>query len=341
MKVSVVVATYNGERHLEQQLDSILKQTALPDECVVSDDGSTDQTITILRRFAEEAPFPVVLLMRQAPLGFAHNFASACLKASGDVVILSDQDDSWAPEKIQEIMAYFLENTEKELLIHDISICDGELQPTIRSYFSYLESQGHDPNYLVKGCATAIRQSLLRRAYPLPLAGRWTHDCRLHALASMSGTRGIIRKVLCRYRVHGSNTSGYVLPRNNWKGAISARLKKKTLDHASLAYRVLQYSSLRDMSELELREFYLAHCKARGDVIRGSGQVSTAEFDELRMANDCLNYRGQVARFESRLNRFVSYISYATRGGYSVAGGAYALLGDLAAVFRSAKRRSG
>lgn len=339
MKISVVMATYNGQKHLQEQIDSIVKQTTLPDECVISDDGSTDQTIQILNGFARNAPFPVVILTRDAPLGFAKNFATACLHASGDVVILSDQDDSWSPQKIQEIKAFFIANPEKELALHDIAICDSELRPLIDSYFSYLRSQGHDPAYLVKGCATAVKRSLLSRAYPLPENGRWTHDCRLHALASMSGTRGMIHNVLCRYRVHGSNTSGYVLPKNNWKGAISARLKRGSLKRASWAYKVLQYSSLRDISEVELREIYLAHSDFRGDVSGSRGGCVLRSFDQMKAANACLNYRSEVARRGSRLDRLIAYIRYALQGGYVDSGGVYALFGDFAAVFASGTRR--
>jgi glycosyltransferase involved in cell wall biosynthesis len=100
-RISVALCTYNGERFLHQQLDSIAMQTRLPDELVVCDDRSTDRTLAIVREFAASAPYPVRVFENQANLGFAANFEGAIRRCDGDLIALSDQDDVWYPTRLE------------------------------------------------------------------------------------------------------------------------------------------------------------------------------------------------------------------------------------------------
>lgn len=97
--VSVVMCTYNGARYIREQLDSILRQTYPASEVIVQDDGSTDGTTDIVREYAGKHPV-VRLFENEHNLGFNPNFKSAVMKATGDYVAISDQDDVWFPEKI-------------------------------------------------------------------------------------------------------------------------------------------------------------------------------------------------------------------------------------------------
>ena len=99
-KISVAMATCEGGRHLEAQLQSIAAQQRLPDELVVCDDASSDDTIEIARRFAERAPFPVRIETTEIRLGITANFERAVSLCAADVILLADQDDVWLPEKI-------------------------------------------------------------------------------------------------------------------------------------------------------------------------------------------------------------------------------------------------
>lgn len=108
MRVSIAMATFNGARFLAEQLHSFTTQTRLPDELVVSDDGSSDETLAILRTFCERSPFPVNILNNDTGLhGVYHNFANALLHATGDVIFFSDQDDVWVPEKVACILSHY------------------------------------------------------------------------------------------------------------------------------------------------------------------------------------------------------------------------------------------
>jgi glycosyltransferase involved in cell wall biosynthesis len=107
LKLSVAMATYNGERFLEEQLFSIARQIRLPDEMVVSDDGSNDGTIDILERFATSAPFPVRVYRNIKPLGYGDNFLKAASLCHGDLIAFSDQDDVWLENKLANSLSFF------------------------------------------------------------------------------------------------------------------------------------------------------------------------------------------------------------------------------------------
>ncbi len=95
------MATYNGVKYLQEQLDSFATQTILPDELVVVDDCSTDNTIAILNNFKDKAPFKTIIIKNDKNLGSTKSFEKAATKATGDLIFFSDQDDFWKPNKIE------------------------------------------------------------------------------------------------------------------------------------------------------------------------------------------------------------------------------------------------
>src|SRR5688572_14133745 len=101
-KFSVAMCTYNGARYLKEQLDSFTVQTRLPDELIVCDDGSSDETCQIVSTFAASAPFTVRLEVNQQTLGSTQNFAKAIQLCRGDLIALCDQDDVWLPGKLDK-----------------------------------------------------------------------------------------------------------------------------------------------------------------------------------------------------------------------------------------------
>lgn len=103
VSISVVMCTYNGDKYLEQQIDSILCQTYPIHELIIQDDCSTDRTVTIIEAYQKRDP-RVKLYINEAPLGFNYNFSSAFAKAEGEYIASSDQDDIWRPDKIEILM---------------------------------------------------------------------------------------------------------------------------------------------------------------------------------------------------------------------------------------------
>ncbi|MDO4628485.1 MAG: glycosyltransferase family 2 protein [Planctomycetia bacterium] len=131
---SIAMATYNGERFLQEQLDSLAIQSVLPDELVVCDDASTDETIRILRAFAETAPFPVRIVENQENIGVFRNFELVTKLCEKDIILFCDQDDVWHPEKIEKVMFVFEAEPEVGLVLHDLEDVDQNLNPLPASY---------------------------------------------------------------------------------------------------------------------------------------------------------------------------------------------------------------
>jgi glycosyltransferase involved in cell wall biosynthesis len=203
------MATYNGAKHIQEQLDSFLEQTRIPDELVVCDDGSTDDTLDILERFHVKAPFDVKIYRNEINLGFTKNFEQALLKCSGDLLFLSDQDDLWFNNKLSEVERVFLANATKLLVVSDGNLVDENLNWHGVTALSQVLSGYGSSDALVVGALTAMRKEYLSFALPVP-EGLVGHDIWLHNLARHLDTRFIIDHSLQSIRRHSSNTSNWV-----------------------------------------------------------------------------------------------------------------------------------
>jgi glycosyltransferase involved in cell wall biosynthesis len=219
--VSVVVCTYNGEKYVRDQLQSILDQTRPPDEIIISDDGSTDSTLEIVEEFASSigGPQPPVWRVetRAKPLGVSGNFASALKKARGEFIALADQDDVWEPDRLEKGLAHFHDGV---LLAHsDATLIDASGRPTGTLMSALRLTSSERRNLLrgraldallrrnvVTGATTIIRSSLLEHALPIPEG--WVHDEWLALVAAAQ--RGVVfqEDPLIRYRQHGNNEIG-------------------------------------------------------------------------------------------------------------------------------------
>lgn len=122
LSVSVAMGAYNGARFLEPQLASLAAQTRLPLELVVCDDGSTDDTVAVLERFAATAPFDVRVVRNETNLGFGANFMKAARLCRGELIAWCDQDDVWAPEKLARCGAAFEADPDAVLVVHSLQI---------------------------------------------------------------------------------------------------------------------------------------------------------------------------------------------------------------------------
>ena len=205
--VSVAMATYNGAKYVKQQLLSISNQSCPPNEIIVSDDGSSDETLEIIREFANFAPFPVKILSNAENMGYAQNFGIALSQCGGDIVFLSDQDDVWRPNKIEVVLSRFAAEPQIELLIHDLEFCNGDLIPIGQTKIERVRGMTNvDKNYVV-GMATAIRARFLKHCLPIPNVPGLSHDRWVHTCAYALGRKQIMPEVLALYRRHSSNVS--------------------------------------------------------------------------------------------------------------------------------------
>lgn len=132
MSISIAMCTYNGERYLREQLDSLSRQTCRPLELVICDDGSTDKTLQIIQDFTATAPFPVYLHVNPTNLGYADNFLKAAGLCQGEWVAFSDQDDVWMPEKIERVEQVIKQYGDDDLVMvgHTSLLSDAQLSLT-------------------------------------------------------------------------------------------------------------------------------------------------------------------------------------------------------------------
>ena len=128
MTVSVCMGIYNGEKYIEEQLDSILRQTRRAEEVILCDDCSTDRTVEIVRLFIERNGLQESwrLYCNEKNKGYPGNFYYAMGLCAGDVVFLADQDDVWAETKLERMCAVLEEHPEAEVLACKFGLMDGE-----------------------------------------------------------------------------------------------------------------------------------------------------------------------------------------------------------------------
>ena len=167
--ISVCMATYNGEKYLKEQLDSILKQIQSSDELIVSDDGSSDLTRTIVQEYQNQ--YKNIHLVNGPKCGVQKNFENALKHAKGDILFLSDQDDIWVEGKVDRVLKEF-ENKNTLCVVHDAEIVDGNLNRVQDSFFKLKNGKPGLLHNLYKnafiGCCMAFRKSVFEKSYPFP-----------------------------------------------------------------------------------------------------------------------------------------------------------------------------
>jgi glycosyltransferase involved in cell wall biosynthesis len=220
VNISIAMATYNGAKYLQEQLDSFLSQTRRPDELVVCDDDSTDATLDILDAFRRQAPFPVRIFRNETTLGYYRNFEKALSLCEGDIIFLSDQDDVWFSNKIAEMARILSTQSHVFVLQANMVLTDDELRPSSFTQLDNILSVGLTPEAFVTGCGTALRREWLAIALPFP-AQLNGHDNWIHRLARSLDVRMLYEDPLQYYRRHDGNAS-------NWK--VSRPFKTTFLD---------------------------------------------------------------------------------------------------------------
>lgn len=223
-RVDVLLATYNGSKYLADQLDSILAQTHQDFRILVSDDGSSDDTLAILQQYRAQLGERLVIVPNPFPgRGVVRNFENLMAASLADGVaqwaVFSDQDDVWLPEKIASSLAEMLriegdEGGRVPCLVHsDLTVVDDGLAVLSQSFAQYqqMEPATCSPLSLlsvnqVTGCTMMVNRALLKMALPLP-AEVIMHDWWC-GLVSGSGRRSFLATPLILYRQHGANQVG-------------------------------------------------------------------------------------------------------------------------------------
>lgn len=210
------MATYNGARYIAEQLDSLARQTLKPFELVITDDGSTDQTLYLVEAFAKTAPFPVKIFSNRMRLGYADNFLRASSLCVGDLIAFCDQDDVWLDTKLELCSTEFID-PEVLLCVHSGELWKDGVQTGVKCP-GYDRRQVYPPLTIYPllssyGFAMVVRRSLLTitdNGIRVPVDDPMAHDQWIWFLSSIFGKIVLMPDVLVLYRQHDVNLFGGV-----------------------------------------------------------------------------------------------------------------------------------
>lgn len=207
MRISVCLASYNGARYIRGQLESILGQLGIEDELVVVDDGSTDDTVSVIQSFKD----PRVRLHQNAVnLGVARTFDRALHLAQGDLIFLSDQDDRWHDNKVSVVRQLFL-SQDVDLVVHDaVVVKEGNADRS--SLFEMSKSSSGVIKNIISntytGCCMAFKKDILWKILPVPAKRGIFHDAWIGIMAECSGCKTIFIDIpLIDFNRHDCNVS--------------------------------------------------------------------------------------------------------------------------------------
>jgi Glycosyl transferase family 2 len=253
--ISVALCTYNGERFLREQLESIAAQTQLPDEIVVCDDCSSDRTLAIVREFSGRVTFQVFIHENKQPLGTTKNFEKAALHCTGDLIFFCDQDDYWFPQKIERLTAFMEQDPTLEMAFADAILVDEKRQSfdkyqlnMVRLYPRQRQQwrSGQAVDLLlegnrVAGCTTVVKRSFAQHLMPYPThIPTLIHDGWLALVAAVLGKIDFTEEVLGEYRQHSNQQIGSLTTKNG---------PPVTLDQRFNRHREEKLGPLRDKKE--------------------------------------------------------------------------------------------
>lgn len=282
--LAVVLCTYNGSEHVEEQVLSILAQAILPGEIRVYDDGSRDDTVQlVVRTWQHRGPRAGAVRLYIAPeaahsFGASKNFERAMLDTPQPIIALSDQDDVWTPDRVAAALEVLDEHPELDLVASDAVMTDGSGQAVGRTVFESQRltrterEQFRRHEYLpailrrnlFPGMTLTVRRSLIERLGPLPLGAM--HDYWAVAAAAATGRMRVIPRPLVRYRIHGGNAVGL----DTGRRSLAERVQTKARAFRAPLTDLPQWLELPDrvLATGEVEPANLLREKARFEVAR-------------------------------------------------------------------------
>ena len=216
-KIDILLATYNGEKYIKEQLESILNQTYGNFNLLISDDKSTDNTVGILKEY-EKKDNRIKVFTQKSNSGYIKNFEFLLKQVTSDYYMLSDQDDVWYKDKVSKSYDKLIKEN-LDLVFCDLEIVDKDLKTINNSMFRFLKINKRIRQYndfrliyldnCVTGCTIISRRKFLDLILPLPSTTKYlVHDYWIALVISMHGKFSYIEEPLIKYRQHGNNEIG-------------------------------------------------------------------------------------------------------------------------------------
>ena len=238
--IGTVVATYNGQKYLREQIDSILSQSIRPHKIIVIDDHSTDDTTSILADYKESYPDIVVFEENEENRGYIRTFERGITICHTEYIAISDQDDIWEVEKIEKCYRLLEQNRDAKLCFHDLILIDERGNPLGKTYWESAlmplpasgslarERLAHLVNG-VPGCTMFFSADLKEHLLPMPNS-RWSgHDWLIAVMGFFLSDPIVVREPLARYRIHPDQTCAL---------AIDMKRKKRPRKLKELPFRI-------------------------------------------------------------------------------------------------------
>ncbi len=259
-KISIALCTYNGAKFLEDQLESFLTQTRQPDELVICDDRSTDETIEIIEDFRRRAPFPIVLHRNEINLGSTKNFEQAIALCTGDLIFLADQDDVWMPAKLEKFARVFEKSASVGMVFSDAEIVDENLRSANCRLWDFTFSAERRTEALngnifqvflaqnaVTGATMAFRAERRNDFIPIPEnIPNLIHDGWISLVIAAQADVVFIEEPLIKYRQHTAQQLGI-----GYEAALARDFtQRKNRYAASVEMNLNEIERLKQMEQL-------------------------------------------------------------------------------------------
>jgi len=277
-KIGVAMCTFNGEKYLKEQLDSILNQTVKVDEIIVCDDKSTDKTIEILEEYSQNYPTIFKIFKNEITLRSVKNFEKAISLTTSDYIFLSDQDDIWKVNKVEKTISFFDHNPDLDAFFSNANFINdrSEVLPNNLWNSIYFNSDmvGFNELYkyiilkrnIVTGATFCFKKEVKEYAIPFPELSQFHHDHWMAFLVAQKNKLGFIIEELISYRLHDKQQVGSSLKESmikkiknrivenyiieNKKSFFFKRKISKTLKNNLEIYKSLQQVSTTNKTEI-------------------------------------------------------------------------------------------
>ena len=315
--ISIAMATYNGSKYIQEQLESFLSQTYQPFELVVCDDCSTDNTVSIINEFSERCNFPVRVYVNDRNLGFSGNFLKCASLCTAEWISFSDQDDVWLPEKLS-IVASLISSSQNEdlvLVTHSAILANESLHSTGRKTPDYPEykSVTQYKNYgfiCIPGFTITFRAEILDcincnhrpRDYFDQSNPPMSHDKWIPLLANIFGKIVYLPDTLAVYRRHDSALSGSYNTQSR-KDRI-----KKSLSVGFNFYNFQASAASQCADSLKVVAGEVTHSYRRAALLQGANKYS-------RLSHIC-KLRSEIYKSNSRIKKIKLITHLLFSGGY-------------------------
>lgn len=237
VKISVALCTYNGEKYIRQQLESICKQTRKIDEIIISDDHSIDHTLDICRQVLNQYDIHYHIIINNPALRVMRNFQQCFSLCTGDVIFSCDQDDVWNERKVEFIMNEFESNSDIKMIATNAILIDGngnKMNLTLRESIGFhidKKNKQFLPNLLKTFCITGATMAFYKtfESQYFYLSQYWLHDGWLALAAALTNQFLYLDDPLTKYRLHGNNVCGIGYDNILQSGTIKKLARKKKL----------------------------------------------------------------------------------------------------------------